>query len=207
MENWGYTIKRLREERGLTQDKLSLRSGLGRGHISRIEKGHYKIPSQRTFELLAKGLGLTIIQLNQEIRGEKSLATETPEQILDRLRLAAPVSVPVYKDFPFHLGSPMDTIEYVYLARVKAVKKNIEAYPVMGMCLEPIIKEGDIIVIDRDGDINSGDIVACLCKSGRMLGRTRMIDGEPWLENGDAMVRLQDCLIKAPVLEVIRRLK
>ena len=51
-------IKFLREDKGLTQEKLAEDSGLTRGYISRLEKGTYgdDSPSIKTLRKIAKGL-------------------------------------------------------------------------------------------------------------------------------------------------------
>ena len=192
----------------MTQAELSARSGLGRGHISRIETGGYKNPSQITFERLARGLGLGIIELRNEIRGE-TLETpfETPEDILERLKLVTPISVPVYSNYPFHAGDPTEPVEYVYHARTRKARRTVEGYIVHGKCLEPRITDGDIIIVDREASIDNGDIVACLIDDQLRLGYLRKIADELWLENGDGRVRFEECQMAAPVTEVIRRLK
>lgn len=51
-------IKSLREDKGLTQEKLADTSGLTRGYISRLEKGSYAddSPSIKTLRQIATGL-------------------------------------------------------------------------------------------------------------------------------------------------------
>jgi len=63
MENWGFCIKKLRKEAGLTQPELAKRSGLTREHISRMELGHFQGWKQVTLEKLAHGLSMSTIQL------------------------------------------------------------------------------------------------------------------------------------------------
>lgn len=95
--NWGYYIKKLREDRDWTQAKLAEKSGLGRGHIARIEAGGYQNSSRKTFERLAKGFGMTTIQLAQIIDGKAPTPRqETQEEILERLRVAISSTVPIY---------------------------------------------------------------------------------------------------------------
>lgn len=52
-------IRDLRDEKGLTQEKLASDSDLTRGYISRLEQGTYpdESPSIRTLRKLADGLG------------------------------------------------------------------------------------------------------------------------------------------------------
>jgi len=53
-------LKRLREERGLTQKKLSEMAGVYRTYISDVETGR-RIPSLTLLEKITKSLGLQLI--------------------------------------------------------------------------------------------------------------------------------------------------
>lgn len=55
-------IKRLRAEKGMTQEALARSADLPLGTISRIEAGN-SIPRVDTAEKLARGLGVTIAEL------------------------------------------------------------------------------------------------------------------------------------------------
>lgn len=204
-ETIGQLIKRLREETGLSQRKLADLSGIDRAYISQLEGGRTSSISLRTARALAKGLGRSpeiFLKPNSA-----ALARETPEDILERLRLAQPVSIPVYSEFPVHAGDLMEPVEYIYRARARAARKSVEGYLIHGKCLEPVIRDMDIIVVDRDAEINSGDVVAALVGDSMTLGRLRRIDDELWLENNEGRIKFEDCQVVAVVIEVIRRLK
>ena len=51
------TIKRLRQQRKLTQEALAKRTGVHRVYIAQIE-GQTKVPSIATLERIAKALGV-----------------------------------------------------------------------------------------------------------------------------------------------------
>jgi transcriptional regulator with XRE-family HTH domain len=53
-----YVIKKLREDKEMTQEKLAEYSGLTRGYISRLEQGEYpdESPSIKTLRKIADGL-------------------------------------------------------------------------------------------------------------------------------------------------------
>ncbi len=55
-------IKSLREDKGLTQEKLAEEAGLTRGYISRMEGGTYSVdsPSIKTLQKIAKGLSVPL---------------------------------------------------------------------------------------------------------------------------------------------------
>ncbi len=58
----GMTIKRLRKERGLTQEALAEKAGVHRVYIAQIE-AQSKVPSLATLEKLAKVLKVKVGRL------------------------------------------------------------------------------------------------------------------------------------------------
>jgi transcriptional regulator with XRE-family HTH domain len=58
----GMTIKRLREQRGLTQEALAKKAHIHRVYVAQIE-GQTKVPSLATLEKLAKALGVPVTEL------------------------------------------------------------------------------------------------------------------------------------------------
>ena len=60
--NLGMNVKRLREERGLTQEVLAKRAKLHRVYVAQIE-GRTKTPSLAALERLAKALGVPVTAL------------------------------------------------------------------------------------------------------------------------------------------------
>lgn len=208
----GQKIKELRSQRDWTQNELAKRSGIDRGALASIETGKAKNPTTANLLKLARAFNIRPEELYHAagyIKDDRTLRPikETPEELLERLRLAHPVSVPVYTEFPFHAGGLTEPTEYIYLARPKAADRNIEGYIVYGSCLEPEISDNNIIIIDRGGQIENGDIVAALVNGKLCLARLRRIADELYLENNDGRFKLEQDTIAAPVIEVIRRLK
>jgi transcriptional regulator with XRE-family HTH domain len=60
--NFGEILKRVRIERGLTQEQLATASGLHRTEISLLETGK-RVPLLETLVALCYGLGMTLAQL------------------------------------------------------------------------------------------------------------------------------------------------
>ena len=56
-------MKRLREQRGLTQLALAKKSGVAQGYISDIEAGRKQNPGIETLQKLAKALKVTVAEL------------------------------------------------------------------------------------------------------------------------------------------------
>lgn len=78
----GDNIKRLRNERGLTQEELALKCGLSRSYIADLERNRYS-PSLKTLKIIAGGLGVDI----NSILGSKGqiIKFATPEEAMEFL--------------------------------------------------------------------------------------------------------------------------
>lgn len=208
----GIKIKELRALRGWTQNELANRSGVDRGALASIEVGKAKNPTTTNLLKLARAFNIRPEELYHAagyIKDDRTIRPikETPEELLERLRLAHPVSVPVYSEFPIHAGEGVEPMDYVPMVRDKAGGRKLEGYLAHGNCLEPDIKDGSIIIVDRDGQIDNGDIVAALVDGMLYLARLRKIGDELYLENNDGRIKLEECQVAAPVIEIRRRLK
>ena len=80
----GARIRKLRQEKGLSQGDIKARTGLLRCYISRVEHGH-TVPSLETMERFAAGLDMPLYQLFY--RGEESPPTNnlTPRVTVEEL--------------------------------------------------------------------------------------------------------------------------
>ena len=65
-EKFGQRIRRLRKERGLSQEDLAELSGLDRTYISGIERGVRNV-ALRNIEALAQALGVSISDLFEDV--------------------------------------------------------------------------------------------------------------------------------------------
>jgi transcriptional regulator with XRE-family HTH domain len=55
----GQRVAQLRKQNGMTQEELSLRAGLQRSHIAKVERGVYDVTAF-TIQLIAEALGMTV---------------------------------------------------------------------------------------------------------------------------------------------------
>jgi transcriptional regulator with XRE-family HTH domain len=85
--SFGRHVRRLRNVRRLTQERLAERSGLTSDTIRRLERGEFS-PSVRTLRKLCKGLGLSVAQLFQgfELAGNRDEISELAELLRGRGR-------------------------------------------------------------------------------------------------------------------------
>ena len=204
-ETTGEILKRLLSSKGLSQRKLAILSGVDRGYINALINGKRQNISQRIARKLAQPL-----EISPEIFfTEKTVIPrkESHEEALERFRITLPESVPIYEELTFHAGRPVEPTDYIPIARDQARGKRLEGYIVRGHSLSPQIEDGDTIIIDRDSQIEHGDIVAALVNGELHLARLRRIADEFFLENNDGRIKLEDSQVAAPVIEVRRRLK
>ncbi len=63
MAELGQRLRRIREQRGLTQQRLAKRACVATDMISRLENGRYTSPGLRTILRIARGLGVAPAEL------------------------------------------------------------------------------------------------------------------------------------------------
>jgi transcriptional regulator with XRE-family HTH domain len=56
-------LKRLREDRNMSQAALAKKSGVAQGYISQMEAGEKKNPGIETLKKIAKALGVPVTEL------------------------------------------------------------------------------------------------------------------------------------------------
>ena len=208
-ETLGGKVRTLREAHGWSQEQLARKSGLSRGHISVIELRKDTHPRADVLMKLARAFNIPIEELYQaagyEVGTKVEKRVETPEEILEKLKVAQPISVPVYGEF--HWGTVHDEpVEYVYRARIREAGKNLEGYVVRGDCMAPKIEPGDIVIVNRDRAPEPGNIVICVTHGQIRVGRLKVIKNETWVENNKEQVKLEECQAAAVVIEVVKRL-
>ena len=84
----GTRLKKLREERTLSQGDIEKRTGLLRCYISRVENGH-TVPSLETLERLAAALEVPLYQLFYEGETEPVLVNLSKRRTTEELALDA----------------------------------------------------------------------------------------------------------------------
>lgn len=207
----GKKLKELRTARDWTQNELALRTGLGRGYLAQLETDVVASPSAETFLKLAYAFNIRPEELYYAAGYLKAHTLsaprpDTPEEIIEQLRRIQPRSVPIYDEFPVHVGEPVEPVFYIYRERSRSTSQNIVGYVVHGKGLEPAIIEGDTIIVNPRGQINVGQIVACLFQNKLYLGQLRKIASELYLENNDGRIKFEECEAAVPVIEMVRRL-
>lgn len=144
----GERIKSRREELGLTQQQLADRLGYkSKSAINKIELGVNDIAQKRIVDF-AKALNTSIEYL---LGMDKKDSEEKPQ----------PVRIPVLGRIA--AGIPLEMIEDIVdweeVDAETAKQGEIFALQIKGNSMEPRIVDGDVVILHRQEDAESGDIV------------------------------------------------
>lgn len=144
-------IKRLREERGLSQDSLAKLTGYtDRSSIAKIEKGLVDL-QQSKIELFAKALGTSAKDLVGWEDDEKPLPTKGI--IINVLgRVAAGIPIEAIEDV-------IDTEE---ISEEMAKTGEFFGLQIHGDSMEPKFSDGDVVIVRKQNDAESDDIVIAM---------------------------------------------
>jgi transcriptional regulator with XRE-family HTH domain len=115
----GNNIKGFRENEGITQEELALKSGLSQGYINQLENGKRRY-TQKTLELIADSLSVPIIEFFKE-KDKRETASKAEDVEISIAKKKA------YKrDFPLLLkGLPDHIIEH-YMLLLKLEKELLK---------------------------------------------------------------------------------
>ena len=69
-KKFGQVLKKLRIEKGISQEEFALNIGLHRTYISQLERG-LKSPSLRTIAKICEVLGITLVQFMEHLEQSK----------------------------------------------------------------------------------------------------------------------------------------
>jgi repressor LexA len=171
-QNWGFIIKKLREQKGLQQQELADISHVARSQLNRIEHGRVKSYKGDVLERLARGLQMATKELHAELYGiNTNQETGQPKSvrgILDELELKYQalklVEIPIKGIVP--AGKPFIeeqiTGEYIEVPEVELMGTNIKtlyALKISGNSLQgDKIYDGFYVIIKPTQDIINGQI-------------------------------------------------
>lgn len=141
-------IKRLREEKGLSQDALAKLTGYtDRSSITKIEKGQVDL-QQSKIELFAKALGTS----SRELVGWDNVSNCTGVTIDVLGRVAA--------------GIPLEAIEEIVdteeITESLARTGKFFGLRIKGDSMEPDIHDGDTVIVRQQDDAENDEIVIAL---------------------------------------------
>ncbi len=159
----GERIKKLREERGITRQKLAEIVGVSTTSLYYIEKG-INIPSSTLVAKIAEALGVTTDYLLG--------LTDDPRPITERAGMK-PLKgkiIPVFDGAAAGNGGKYpdgsSPVEYIQLPEGVMGEFGVKVY---GDSMMPEIVDGDIVVVDRRLEIRNNDRVVVILEDPHCL--------------------------------------
>ena len=147
-------IKRLREEKGMSQETLAKLTGYtDRSSITKIEKGLVDL-QQSKIELFAKALGTTsskLFGLDNNIapitNGTKQKRPGVTINVLGRVAAGTPIE------------AVEDIIDTEEITEEMASTGEFFGLQIDGDSMEPKMSKGDVVIVRQQDDAESGDTV------------------------------------------------
>ena len=149
-------------------------SGLTRSHLSRLELDDFDRPSAETFLALARALKVHPNDLYQaagyieeKTRFRRS-AARAAEEAFAKLEQRSLQAVPVLERINCKVS---DVGQYSQWGLSQGEEAKVIGLLARGFSLEPEVREGDVILINRDQPPMPGNLVLCYCEEQVQLTR------------------------------------
>lgn len=148
----GNNIRRARELKGLTQDELAKRMGYkSRSTIARIENGDNDV-SQSKLKKFAEILDVSIDFLLDDGKDKASVSRPKGVRI--------PVLGNVAAGIP--ITAVTDVEDWEEIPEKLASSGTYFALRIKGQSMEPRIKNGDVVIVRQQEDVDTGDVAIVL---------------------------------------------
>lgn len=197
----GEKVKLLRQQKGLSPEKLAMTVGIAGSYIRRIEKEN-RSPTLETARKLAKGLGVSVAALVDE-SDLPPQPVASPETALSDLEVSIKAYVPVYGEVS--AGEGVEPIDYVATTRARPAPDSLKAFRVKGLCLDPEIHEGDTVIVDNALSPQNDDLVIVIIDGQASIKRYRDDGRKKWLENNNGHYQPEDVHQVGVVVEFNRK--
>jgi transcriptional regulator with XRE-family HTH domain len=165
------------ERRGWSLGMLAAKSGLNKGYLSQLTRGHVKNPGTETLGKISDALRVPL----SEVTGERAM----PRRQIQVTGGGA--GVPVWRrrvhageDFPW-----METDDTMWVSGdLIASRPNLSAAIVTGSCMDPHVMPGEKVVFDPDAKPVDGDMVVVTTDDGETMVKWYTLDddGRPCLK-------------------------
>lgn len=148
-------IKKRREQLGMSYSDLSQKTGFSTSVLYRYENGDTKkIPIDR-IKIIAKALNLDPYSLY-----DFDQATDELEKSVNSKIIKIPVLGTVRAGIP--IDAVENIIDYEEISEDMARQGEFFALQIKGDSMEPKISEGDVVIVRKQSDVDSGNIAIVL---------------------------------------------
>lgn len=148
---FGINIKELRKKKGLTQEKLASVIGVERSTVGKWESKNI-IPSSEMLQYLADYFDVSIDELLTTIGEQNNTSPKKGIKIPVLGRVQAGIPIEAIEEI----------IDYEEIPRDMAYQGEYFALQIKGDSMEPRMKEGDVIIVRKQSDCESGDTAIVL---------------------------------------------
>lgn len=157
-------IIRARERKGYSLRQLGDIAGINYSAVSRIEHGGTKSPSPRLLKPLAEALDLSFEEL-LVLAGYLDAKDDVKNEVLgSEPSITKSIKIPILGEVV--AGVPLEAVEifedYIEISESMARNGDYFALRVKGDSMEPRMVAGDILVVKKQSDVNSGDVAIVL---------------------------------------------
>lgn len=149
MKSIGERIKDARKSAGLTQLELAKKTELSRSYIGDIEKDRYN-PSVSTLQLIATATNTPLENLLPSSKTPSSTGRGVRIPVLGRVVAGIP------------LEAVEEILDYEEITPELAATGDFFALKIRGHSMEPRMLDGDVVIVKRQDDVESGDIAIIL---------------------------------------------
>lgn len=143
-------LKEALDKRNISAAELSRQLGVNEGTVSNYKKGLYE-PKQRRLEEISQVLNVSIAWLmgaDVPMSAVKSKGTKIP--VLGTVRAGIPME------------AVENIIDYEEISEDMARQGEFFALQIKGDSMEPRICEGDVVIVRKQSDVDSGDTAIVL---------------------------------------------
>ncbi len=162
--NIGSRIKQLRLEKGYTQEELGIRIGVKKAAIQKYESGLVVNIKKDRLKMLAEALDSTPAYI---MGWNESLDLQSIKN--DLVKIEKGTKIPVLGKVA--AGIPIEAIENYYsdeweeIPEEMACQAEYFALKIRGNSMEPKFSEGDVVIVRKQDNIESGEIAVVIVNS------------------------------------------
>ena len=149
MKSIGERIKEARKSAGLTQLELAKKTELSRSYIGDIEKDRYN-PSVSTLQLIATATNTSLEDLLPSTKTVSPAGRGVRIPVLGRVVAGIPIE------------AVEEILDYEEITPELAASGEFFALKIRGHSMEPRMMEGDVVIVRRQDDVESGDVAIVL---------------------------------------------
>ena len=163
----GEIIKQYRIEHNLSMDAFSEKSGISKSYISLLEKNKHQksgkpiSPSVQSIKQVADAIGMDFDVLFSNIDGNVSLV-KNEEPVLQPEKRAVTINVLGRVAAGIPLEAIEDIIDTEEISEEMAKTGEFFGLQINGDSMEPKFSKGDVVIVRKQDDAESGDIVIAM---------------------------------------------